>query len=673
MKTYRLNRLFHAKSGRCFDVAVDHGFFNEASFLGGIEDMAAAVRVLVEAAPDAIQLTDGQARLLQNVPGKDRPALVLRTDVANVYGRELPRHLFSTPIEEAALTGVRLDAACIVVNLFRIPDQPEVYHDCIRNIVRLRAECERYAMPLMVEPLVFRPNAEAGGYMVDGDVAKIVPLVRQAVELGADIIKADPTDEAGDYHKVVRVAGDVPVLVRGGGRVDDTTLLKRTAAVLEQGARGIVYGRNVIQHDSPRGHHAGADGAASRRGGRGRGGEDGEPMSSARKQIRFGVIGGGLMGREFAAAAARWCQLDAGPTPPDHEPVIAAVCDLSPQARAWFERNCPVRLSTERYQDLLDSDDIDALYIAVPHDLHERVYVDCVRSGKAILGEKPFGVDRAANARITAAIDENPKTFVRCSSEIPFFPGAQRIVDMVERGDFGTILDVEAGFWHSSDLNADKPINWKRQVAHCGEYGVLGDLGMHPLHLPLRFGWLPSDVRGVLSKIVETRPKTKGSDERVPCETWDNAALLTRVKRDGQDFPMTVSVKRIAPGHQNTWFLRVAGTRQSAQFSTENPKILRTLPYPQNGGPQAWHVEDVAFDPPYASVTGPIFEFGFSDAVQQMWAAFCDEMLHGRDDMRQAKKRPFYCATPEEARQHHAVLDAALRSHNEDRLVTLDW
>ena len=64
MKAYRLNRLFNAKSGRCFDVAVDHGFFNERSFLKGIENLDAAVQTLVEADPDAIQLI-GQARLWQ--------------------------------------------------------------------------------------------------------------------------------------------------------------------------------------------------------------------------------------------------------------------------------------------------------------------------------------------------------------------------------------------------------------------------------------------------------------------------------------------------------------------------------------------------------------------------------------------------------------------------------
>ena len=253
MKTARLNRLFHPKSSRCFDVAIDHGFFNEHAFLAGIEDIERAVATLVAAAPDAIQLTVGQAPLLQALPGRQKPALVLRTDVANVYGKELPRRLFSRMIRAPVEQALRLDAASVVVNLFAIPNQPEVADQCIRNVLRIKPDCDRYGMPLMIEPLVFRPNEQAGGYMVDGDVRKILPLVRQAVELGADIIKADPTDDVTEYHKVIEIAGRIPVLVRGGGKAADEEILQRTEALIQQGAAGIVYGRNVIQHQNPPG------------------------------------------------------------------------------------------------------------------------------------------------------------------------------------------------------------------------------------------------------------------------------------------------------------------------------------------------------------------------------------------------------------------------------------
>jgi DhnA family fructose-bisphosphate aldolase class Ia len=253
MSQYRLNRLFNSISGRALDVAVDHGFFGEASFITGIEDMRSVVDTLVQANPDAIQLTLGQARLLQSLPGKQKPALVLRTDVANIYGNPLDSHIFSHHFPHAIEEAVRLDAVAVCVNLLQLPGRPEVREASILSIMALREQATRFGIPLMVEPLVMQDNAKAGGYMVDGDTAKVVTLVRQARELGADLIKADPTDNIEDYHKVIEVAGDVPVLVRGGGRVDNRTLLERTQAVLKQGARGIVYGRNVVQHEDPAG------------------------------------------------------------------------------------------------------------------------------------------------------------------------------------------------------------------------------------------------------------------------------------------------------------------------------------------------------------------------------------------------------------------------------------
>ncbi len=246
----RYNRLF-AADGKCFDVAIDHGFFNEVTFLSGIENMKKAIETIVRANTDAIQLSPGQAKLLQDIPGKQKPSLVLRTDVANIYSNKLPSHLFSQLISNPVEQAVALDAACVVVNLLLLPNQPELYHACVKNVTMLKPECEKYGMPLMVEPLVMLPNEAKGGYMVDGDLDKIVPLVRQGVELGADIIKADPCDNIEEYHKVIEAASGKPVLPRGGGRASDEEILSRTYTLMQQGASGIVYGRNVIQHPSP--------------------------------------------------------------------------------------------------------------------------------------------------------------------------------------------------------------------------------------------------------------------------------------------------------------------------------------------------------------------------------------------------------------------------------------
>ena len=230
---------------------------------------------------------------------------------------------------------------------------------------------------------------------------------------------------------------------------------------------------------------------------------------------------------------------------------------------------------------------------------------------------------------------------------------------------FGRIIEVEAGFWHSSDLDPQKPINWKRQARLNGEYGCLGDLGMHVLHIPLRFGWFPKNVRGLLSKIIQERP---GPDSRmVPCDTWDNAVLACEVETQNQAFPMLLSTKRIAPGEGNTWFIKVYGTEFSAEYTTKYPKTLRTMAY-RSGQPQSWQTVDIGYQGPYPAITGPIFEFGFPDGILQMVAAFCDELVASR--AQRAMRQPFGCATPEETALHHRVLTAALKSQANNTVVT---
>lgn len=249
-KKVRLNRLFN--NGRCLDVAIDHGVCNEPSFLEGLEDIAAVVRALVSAGPDAIQMNYGEADLLQDVPGKDKPALVMRIDMGNPYNKQRHRTMWAVLQNEAEplIGALQMDAACVVVNLFMLPDEPDLFRQCVTNISRVRADCEKYGMPLMVEPLVMLPNSERGGYMVDGDADKIVTLTRLAREMGADIIKADPTTNAEDFHRVVEAARG-PVLVRGGGKEDLRAVFDKSAALMGQGAVGMVYGRNIYQHKYP--------------------------------------------------------------------------------------------------------------------------------------------------------------------------------------------------------------------------------------------------------------------------------------------------------------------------------------------------------------------------------------------------------------------------------------
>lgn len=373
----------------------------------------------------------------------------------------------------------------------------------------------------------------------------------------------------------------------------------------------------------------------------------------SRQHVNVGIIGAGLMGKEVAAAIARWCALVDHPVTPR----LTAVCDINPAALAWFDAIDSVTTKVTDYHELLSDESIDVLYIAVRHDLHEQIYLDAVAAGKDFLAEKPFGIDLDAATRIVDAVEASD-VFVRCSSEMPFFPGAQAAFERIRSGSLGRIIEATNYFSHSSDLDLTKPVNWKRQQQFCGAAGVLNDLGLHALHVPLRLGWDPATVYAVLQDLVPQRPGPDGA--LVACDTFENATLLCTVEQQGGRFPLTLGMKRIDPGQKNTWALWVTGMEGGVEFSTRRPKTLKVMKL--DGKEQVWQEIEMGSQSTFPTITGGIFETGFSDAILQMWAAYLAERAGELGNR-------FGCVTPREALASHRVFAAAMRSHAEQSVV----
>ena len=378
------------------------------------------------------------------------------------------------------------------------------------------------------------------------------------------------------------------------------------------------------------------------------------------KTVKFGIIGCGLMGREFASATARWCHL----LNTKARPEIVAISDINENLFPWYTSNfASIKQATTSYHELLSNPEVEAIYCAVPHVLHQQVYADIIKAGKHMLGEKPFGMDIKQNEVINKLLSGNPNLFVRCSSEMPFYPGMQQILKSLKTEDIGKIIEIEAGFLHSGDLSPSKVINWKRQIEVNGEYGCLGDLGMHVLHVPLRLGFKPKSVYAQLSKIVDVRPDGKGNE--VPCLTWDNGTLLCKAEQNGRDFPLNLKMWRIAPGETDSWYFRILGSKKSFYFTTKSPRQLSYMYY-EDGKNQTWQTEDIGYTPLFPAITGHIFEFGFTDAMLQMWAAYVDEFAGG-------DANGFHCVTPKETMEHHSILTAALESHKTNQVVNIKY
>ena len=367
---------------------------------------------------------------------------------------------------------------------------------------------------------------------------------------------------------------------------------------------------------------------------------------AANAPVRVAVIGAGLMGREVASAFGRWFALLDCPVRPE----LVAVCDINPAALDWYRTVPGVRHFDLDHRVTLARADVDVAYVAVPHHLHEGLYLEVLRAGKDLFAEKPFGIDLAAARRIRAESVRLGR-FVRVSSEFPFLPGAQRVYQLARSGALGRLLEVRCAFLHSSDLDPRKPANWKRQSRFCGEAGVMNDLGLHVAHLPLRLGWKPVSVYAQLQSVYPERPDGQGGT--TTCDTWDNARLHANAVIGGAAVPLTLEMKRLAPTETNTWIFEALGTDRGVRYSTKEPKTLWQF---RRDGEQWWEKTDLGFATPFQTITGAIFEPGFPDILQQMWAAFLSERAGLLGDR-------FGCATPDEAVAHHEIWAASLRSH----------
>ena len=139
----------------------------------------------------------------------------------------------------------------------------------------------------------------------------------------------------------------------------------------------------------------------------------------------------------------------------------------------------------------------------------------------------------------------------------------------------------------------------------------------------------------------------------VPCDTYENATLICRVPIGREGFPLTLGMKRIDPGQKNTWAFKVLGMGGGVEYSTRHPKTVRIMDIQR--GEQSWLEIEAGSQSVFPTITGSIFEAGFSDAILQMWAAFLAEREGSLGER-------FGCVTPNEALATHRVWAAALHS-----------
>jgi len=236
-KEIRLARLKNRASGRILTVAVDHA--PSYGVLPGLERIQQVVDRVAGAGPDALLLMKGTAARCFR-PHAGRVALILKSSTLSPFH---PQHdVWVSAVEDAVRLGADAVAMALTVGS---PDQAAL----LANLAALVREAERAGMPVIVHAY---PNGEL---VPPGEVyaaERVGYASRLATELGVDIVKTFYTGSAESFRQVVEMAAPALVVAAGGPRLDtDADVLRMARSVVQAGAAGLTFGRNIWQSADP--------------------------------------------------------------------------------------------------------------------------------------------------------------------------------------------------------------------------------------------------------------------------------------------------------------------------------------------------------------------------------------------------------------------------------------
>lgn len=240
----RLGRLFNSETGRSFITAIDHGV--TIGVPAGAENITTTLETVISGGPDAVLVSPGTIEKTgQLFARRGSPSPIVRCDwiINDPYINDLGEgyRVLISPSQALALGA---DAA--VMFLMIGAGDGALFADNVRAVAQAAQEAHGAGIPLIVEVVLWGTRIED-----KKDADRLAWGSRMAVELGADAIKTEYTGDPTSMRKIIDTCG-APVLLLGGSKSSDPEALwQGTRAAIDAGAKGVIYGRNVWQHDDP--------------------------------------------------------------------------------------------------------------------------------------------------------------------------------------------------------------------------------------------------------------------------------------------------------------------------------------------------------------------------------------------------------------------------------------
>ncbi|CAI9832709.1 MAG: class I fructose-bisphosphate aldolase family protein [Nitrosopumilus sp.] len=229
----RLERIL--RDGRMLCMPMDHGISGGPS--RGLEDPGAVIGQCARNGLNCVILNKGILKALAEPP---RASVLVHLSASTSLSQSPDRKVLSGTVDEAAAMGA--DGISIHVNIGGA-DEPEM----LAQMGEVSSRCSDLGMPLLA--MMYPRGANISDPHDPGIVSHVA---RVGAEFGADIVKVPYTGDAGSFRQVVR-GTPVPVVIAGGPKASDESLLEMTRGAIEAGAAGVTYGRNIFGHDDPGG------------------------------------------------------------------------------------------------------------------------------------------------------------------------------------------------------------------------------------------------------------------------------------------------------------------------------------------------------------------------------------------------------------------------------------
>ena len=346
----------------------------------------------------------------------------------------------------------------------------------------------------------------------------------------------------------------------------------------------------------------------------------------SKKPLNIGMIGYGFMGRTHSNAYAKvnhFFDLE-------YQPVLKAICARNGERAQAFADEWGYESVETDWRKLIDRDDIDAVDICTPNNLHHEIAIAAAKAGKMILCEKPLAMDVEQGEEMCKAVEEAgiANTVWYNYRRVPAVTLAKQLID---EGKLGKIFHYRAVFLQDWTISEELPQGgealWRLDAAAAGS-GVTGDLLAHCIDTALWLNGGISDVSAMTETFIKERVHS-ATGEKQKVEIDDACAFLAKFDNGSL---ATFESTRYARGHKALYTFEINGEHASIAWDLHDLHRLSYFDHRDESTVRGWrsiHVTDG--DQPYMGQWWvPGLQIGYEHTFVHQVADFLDNLAKGQ-------------------------------------------